>query len=105
MLDKKREKYEFLNTDRVWVTDYKGIKLGKILADNLIDTYILVNIKLDKLYQGLRSRKTKNELLDIFKFDQNQKHATLLCEMKYQAKLLRLLAEYISSLSEDEAIK
>lgn len=103
--DVRRCKLEFLDYKKIWVTDIKGIKLGKILCDNLMDTYALANSRLSKVINNLESWKDKEYFLDMFRINISQENLRELRFSKNQVKLTKRLIDFISSLSEDEVIE
>ena len=105
ILDIRRNKYEYLNSDKVWVTDLNGTNLGHTLAHNLIDTYLITNTKLQKITVLVVDPDEKLGLYDEYEFKKGQAHANLLFSSNYQKKLVKKLMEYISSLSDDTIIK
>ena len=101
--DVRRYKMEYLNDKKVWVVDYKGLKLAKILCDNLIDTYTLTNIRLANVITELDNKKEKIQLMDMYQINKSQQHIQKLTDGKVQAKLAKRIAEYIYYLSDDTA--
>jgi hypothetical protein len=102
--DIRRYKIEFLNENKEWLQDYKGTKLGKILCDNLINTYTLCNIKLTNVITELNNKAEKIQLLENYQIHKGQSHIQKLTDAKTQTKLSKRITEFIYSLSEDEIV-
>jgi hypothetical protein len=104
VLDIKRHKLQFLNCKRMWITDIKGQKLGKLLAQNLIRTYMITNRKLTDLVIELKEDE-RNFLMTEYSMDRLSAHAQSLKLSKNQKKLVQNLATFISSLDKEEVIE
>jgi len=102
--DAKRLKLEFLNEKGEWIKDTKASKLMKILTDNLINTYIIANIRLSEIVTNLDDKAKKENLLDVYQINKSQGHACLLSGVKMHLKLAQRLADVVSNLGEDETI-
>jgi hypothetical protein len=104
VIDIKRLRIEFLNEKGEWIKDTKACKLMKILTDNLINTYIIANIKLSEIVTNLDDKAKKENLLDVYQINKSQGHACLLSDNKMHVKLAKRLIDFISNLGEDETI-
>lgn len=105
--DLRRYKIEYLDENKIWISDTKGLKLSKILCDNLLNTYLRVNAGLGYIIKEFRKdqQQDKEELMDKYQMNKTQGHIQKLSDSKIQAKLGKRLIEFIGCLGEQEVVK
>ncbi len=88
-LDKSRGKLEYLDENREKIVDYKGQKLGRILANNLQNSYLKgVNYLINK---NLSNNQCPNKFLDDYDVQCWNNHIYELSDVKYQRKIINSL--------------
>jgi hypothetical protein len=89
ILIKVRGKLEYLDENREKIVDYKGEKLGRILANNLQNSYLKgVNYLINK---NLFDNKCPNKFLDEYDVQCWNNHIYELSDAKYQRKIINSL--------------
>ncbi len=88
-LDKSRGKLEYLDEYKHLIIDYKGQKLGRILANNLQNSYLKgVNYLINK---NLSNNLCPNKFLDDYDVQCWNNHIYELSDVKYQRKIINSL--------------
>jgi len=88
-LDKSRGKLEYLDENKEKIVDYKGQKLGRILANNLQNSYLKgVNYLIN---QNLSNHQCPNKFLDEYDVQCWNNHIYELSDAKYQRKIISSL--------------
>ena len=88
-LDKSRNKLEYVDENKEKIIDYKGQKLGRILANNLQNSYLKgVNYLINK---NLLNNKCPNKFLDDYDVQSWNNHIYELSDVKYQRKIINSL--------------
>ena len=88
-LDKSRNKLEYLNENKEKIIDYKGHKLGRILANNLQNSYLKgVNYLINK---NLLNNRCPNKFLEEYDVQSWNNHIYELSDVRYQRKIINSL--------------
>ena len=88
-LDKSQSKIEYFNDKLERVIDYRGQRLGRILANNLQNSYLKgVNYLINK---NLESRLCPNKFLEEYDVQSWNQHIYELSDVKYQRKIVSQL--------------
>lgn len=88
-LDKNRKKLEYLDENKEKVIDPQGLRLAKILANNLQNSYLQgVNYLINKT---LENRRCPNQFLDEYDIQSWNNHIYELSDIKYQKKIINNL--------------
>ena len=88
-LDRSRNKLEYVDENKKKIIDYKGQKLGRILANNLQNSYLKgVNYLIN---QNLDNNKCPNKFLDEYDVQSWNNHIYELSDAKYQRKIINSL--------------
>jgi hypothetical protein len=85
-LDKSRNKLEYMNENKEKVIDHRGQKLGRILANNLQNSYLKgVNYLINR---NLLNNQCPNKFLDEYDVQSWNNHIYELSDVKYQRKMI-----------------
>ncbi len=88
-LDKNRNKIEYMNDQQEKIVDHKGQRLGRILANNLQNSYLKgVNYLIT---QNLSGNMCPNKFLDDYDVQSWNAHIYELSDTKYQRKIINTL--------------
>ena len=88
-LDKSQSKIEYYNDKLERIIDFKGQRLGRILANNLQNSYLKgVNYLIT---QNLENHKCPNKFLDDYDVQSWNSHIYELSDAKYQRKIVSQL--------------
>ncbi len=88
-LDKNRKKLEYLNEKKEKIIDPQGIRLAKILANNLQNSYLQgVNYLIN---QTLDNQSCPNAFLDEYDIQSWNNHIYELSDSRYQKKIINYL--------------
>ena len=85
-LDKNRKKLEYLNENKKRIVDPQGTRLGKILANNLQNSYLQgVNYLINRT---LENKNCPNLFLDEYDIQSWNNHIYELSDARYQKKIM-----------------
>jgi hypothetical protein len=88
-VDRHRKKLAYINKDREDVVDPHGVRLGKILANNLQNSYLQgINYLIN---QNLENRRCPSRFLDDYDLQSWNKHIYELSDQSYQKKIINSL--------------
>lgn len=88
-VDRHRKKLAYINKDREDVVDPHGVRLGKILANNLQNSYLQgINYLIN---QNLENRRCPSRFLDDYDLQSWNKHIYELSDQTYQKKIINSL--------------
>lgn len=88
-LDRNRNKISYVNEEKKNVIDLKGKQLGRILANNLQNSYLKGINYLVK--RNLKERRCPNRFLEDYDMQSWNKHIYMLSEEGYQKKVIKTL--------------